>query len=58
MAQHLTGEERIAGSLSRDLPGKCTPIIVELVPRHRLHQRRHILEFESCELETLHSLLA
>ena len=58
MAQHLTGKERVARRLTRDLRRERPPILVELVPRRRFHQRQHILRVQAGELDSLHSLLA
>ena len=58
VAQHLAGEERIAGRLARDLPGQRAPVLVELVSRRRLHQRQHVLGVKPGELHALHALLA
>ncbi len=58
VAQHLTGKERVARRLTRDLRGERTPVLVELMPSRRFHQREHVLRVKAGELDSLDALLA
>jgi hypothetical protein len=58
MAQQLSGEERVARRLARDLLRQRAPDLVHLVAGGRLHQREHLLGVQARELDPLAALVA